>query len=250
MRREGIPYNWGQDGTEQIQGIHSLMGHGSMAAVAADPGLETVHRRQGIAPAHGDLAGGAGRIDVECDDMVQLRHRLVLDHGCGAAGARFVETFLGRLKQQLDPALPRIRLGCVVLLEDLGGAQQHGRVGVVAAGMHDPGVVGLEGMFDLLLDGQRVHVRPNANDRPVGGPDGGGHPGPADLGPDVLRADFGQGVGHQGGGSELPGIPVPDSGGYPCGRQRPWTGFSWLPATWRTFQLKEWRSFSRAGGNA
>ena len=44
--------------------------------------------------------------------------------------------------------------------EDHGRAQEHRRVAVVAAGVHQPGVLRLVGQPGLLLQGQRVHVGP------------------------------------------------------------------------------------------
>ena len=50
-----------------------------------------------------------------------------------------------------------------VLLKELGGAQQHGNVGIVAAGVHFPRLAGGEGQSRLLLEGQRVRVCPQAH---------------------------------------------------------------------------------------
>jgi hypothetical protein len=46
--------------------------------------------------------------------------------------------------------------------EVLRGAEQHGRVPVMAAGMHEAGVLRLVGRIRRLRDRQRVHVRPQA----------------------------------------------------------------------------------------
>ena len=45
-------------------------------------------------------------------------------------------------------------------LEDAGGAQQHGGVAVVAAGVHDTGVLAAVGLAGVFLDGQGIDVRP------------------------------------------------------------------------------------------
>ena len=50
-----------------------------------------------------------------------------------------------------------------MLLKELGGAQQHGNVGIVAAGVHFPRFAGGEGQSRLLLEGQRVRVCPQAH---------------------------------------------------------------------------------------
>ena len=64
--------------------------------------------------------------------------------------------FLRRLKTKLDDA----RQLTLPLFEDPRGAQQHGRMAVVSAGMHSAGVLAPEGYVRLFLDGQRVHIRP------------------------------------------------------------------------------------------
>ena len=77
----------------------------------------------------------------------------VLDHLAGAAAA-----FFSGLKNQVHRAIKIAVFGKV-----LGGCQQHGRVAIVSAGVHFPGV--LAGMLEgvELLHGQSIHVGAQTN---------------------------------------------------------------------------------------
>ena len=71
--------------------------------------------------------------------------------------AGFRADFLPHLEQQLHLAGERVPVGA----EDLRCSQQHGRVAVVAAGVHDPGVLRSIGFRGIrFLDGQGVDIRP------------------------------------------------------------------------------------------
>ena len=72
-----------------------------------------------------------------------------LDHGKGTDG-----DLLGGLEDDAD--LTNQRIGGVA--QDAHGAEHHSHMRVVAARMHDAGVLGGEGKARLLGDGQRVHV--------------------------------------------------------------------------------------------
>ena len=48
---------------------------------------------------------------------------------------------------------------------DRGGDQGHGRVAVMAAGVHDAGVLGSKGQPGCFGDGQRIHVCPDQQGR-------------------------------------------------------------------------------------
>ena len=48
----------------------------------------------------------------------------------------------------------------------LGRPEQHGRVAVMAAGVHDAGILRAIGLVSLLGDAQGIHVRPE-RDRPI-----------------------------------------------------------------------------------
>ena len=78
----------------------------------------------------------------------------ILQHAGLDAALRAFQCLLAGLEQQLDSALKRI----LMLLQQLGGAQHHGRMGVMAAGVHLAGIFRGEVHLCLLLDGQRVHI--------------------------------------------------------------------------------------------
>ncbi len=103
---------------------------------------------------------------------IAVEHAL-LDHQPGAA-----LVFLGRLKDEMHGAGEIARLG-----EVAGGAEQHRRVAVMAAGMHPPGI--LRGMCKpvLLVDVQRVHVGAQRDRAPAGRVAGqrADHAGPGDA---------------------------------------------------------------------
>ena len=80
-------------------------------------------------------------------------HHAVLDHRAAAAAA-----FLGRLEDDHGGAVEIARLG-----EVLRGAQQHGGVAVMAAGVHLAGRLGGVGQAGRLVDRQRVHVGAQAD---------------------------------------------------------------------------------------
>ena len=65
------------------------------------------------------------------------------------------QLFLGRLEHQFDGA----RKGAFIFLEELCRPQQHGRVEIVAAGVHAAVFAG-KGQIGLLRDGQSVDVSP------------------------------------------------------------------------------------------
>ena len=83
----------------------------------------------------------------------ELLEQAVLDHRLAAAAA-----LLGRLEDEVHRTLE-----VAALAQHLGGAQQHGRVAVVAAGMHAAGV--LRAMLEVvgLVHRQAVHVGAQAD---------------------------------------------------------------------------------------
>ena len=80
---------------------------------------------------------------------VHTVQRMLLHHLQSAHGG-----LLRRLEHQAHVAGKLV----LHLVEDLGGAQQHGHVVVMAAGMHLALVVGGEGQAGLLLDGQSINI--------------------------------------------------------------------------------------------
>ena len=107
----------------------------------------------------------------------------------GAAAA-----LLRRLEEHLD------RAGELVLAigQDTGDAEQHGRVGVVAAGVHL--AVDLRAIRHVVLfvDRQRVHIGPEEDDlaRPLAAADQAGYAGHRDAGADVFDTDRAQPLGN------------------------------------------------------
>ena len=99
--------------------------------------------------------------------------------------------------------LPRVLFRDVALVQQMRHAQQHGRVRVVAAGVHHAVVGGLERHVHCFLDGQRVHVGADADGRPVAGADLRDHAGATDAGLHVGVADLGQRIGHELRGAHL-----------------------------------------------
>ena len=98
--------------------------------------------------------------------------QLVVEHGQGAADA-----LLAGLEDQVHGAVEILRLRQIA-----GGAQQHGGVAVMAAGMHPPGRLAFIGEVVGLRHGQRVHIRAQADPaRPVAGAQHADHAGLADA---------------------------------------------------------------------
>ena len=80
----------------------------------------------------------------------------MLAQGFGPAGAGF----LAGLEDQAHPAVDLIPHG----VQRLAGPDEHGGVSIVAAGVHDAGVLGTVGLILVpLLNGQSVHVPPDAD---------------------------------------------------------------------------------------
>ena len=60
------------------------------------------------------------------------------------------------LEHKLDPAVDLVP----VVHQQLGGAEEHGGVGIVPAGVHRPGALAGEGLAGVLHQRQGVHIRP------------------------------------------------------------------------------------------
>ena len=101
---------------------------GGVAAAAGDGDGEFVGRGHDRPGAGGELADGEARHVVHAVDLVDgpAVHQAVLDHRLAAAAA-----FFGRLEDDDRRAVEIARLG-----EVAGGAEQHGGVAVMAAGVH------------------------------------------------------------------------------------------------------------------
>jgi len=116
-----------------------------------------------------------------------LKQALV-DHLLGAGTALF-----GRLKDEVHDAIEPAMQG-----QPARAGEQHGRVAIVAAGMHAPLV--LRGMIKgvVLLQGQGIHIGPQTDGaRAAATPEGAHHAGATDAGGD-LKAPGLEFFGHDG----------------------------------------------------
>ena len=116
-------------------------------------------------------------------------HHAVLDHLVAAAAA-----FFRGLEDDRDGTGEIARLGQIFRC-----AEQHGRVPVMAAGMHLAGHGGGIGLAAGLADRQRVHVGAQADGRAVAQPaaNHADHAGPADAGHDLVAAELGEPFGDE-----------------------------------------------------
>ena len=130
---------------------------GAVRGLAGDVDVVEVEGRgdDAVVHAHGaDLHALAGGGDVRGEDGVHVRvlKRARLDHRPGAAHRSLL---LGGLENELHAAAKLV----AHTAEHLRHAEQHGRVRVVAAGVHHAVVLAGEVQAGLLLDGQGVYVR-------------------------------------------------------------------------------------------
>ena len=184
-----------EDMAGDVERVHQLVRARAVAALAVHDDVDVVDGREAGARARGDLAqavverhevDGRGGVDVRV-----LQHARV-DHGLVAADLVGRAALLVGLEHELHAAG---QLG-LAAFQDAGGAQQHGGVRVVPAGVHVVGRGG-EGQPRLLLDGQRVHVgaqHETAARRRVA--DGGHEAARHDL--FRFETDFPQTLGHVG----------------------------------------------------
>ena len=164
--------------------VDALVRSGGMAALAGDLDVDAVARGQQRAGADGELADGDARHVVHAVDLLDAPalHQAVVHHGLAAGAA-----LLGRLEDDDGGAVEVARLAQI-----LGGAQQHGRVPVVAAGVHVARRLGGVGQAGDLRHGQRVHVGAHADHLARGGlatPDDADHARPADAGHHLVAAE-------------------------------------------------------------
>ena len=141
----------GYHGAGRRDDVDPLVGSGAVAALAPDGQGEeaaAAHAHPGL---HADRAAGQVRGHVDGKDCVHAVQYPGLQQGTARPGE-----LLRRLKHQPHPA----GQGLPLLPQQGGGPQQHGGVGVVAAGVHHAGDLGGKGQAGGLLDGQGVHVRP------------------------------------------------------------------------------------------
>ena len=97
------------------------------------------------------------------DHGVQAFQRLLLNHQAAAAVAiGFTPFFFARLEEQAYFPRRSIRH----FIEQLGDAEQHGGMRVMAAGVHQAGGLRFVGDLVRFLDRQGIHIGANANRRP------------------------------------------------------------------------------------
>jgi hypothetical protein len=136
-------------------GIDALLGMRTVGTLAGDGDVE-----EGAA---GGSCGGAG------DEFAHRQAGAVVHAEDGIAGETLeqpvlqhfqcaADAFLGRLEDEVDGAVEVAGFRQV-----FGGTQQHGRVAVVAAGVHAAGVLAGMGQSGCLQDRQRVHVGTQAD---------------------------------------------------------------------------------------
>ena len=178
------------------RGIDAIMRLGRMAALAGDDDLELIRRRHHRAGANGELAqGDAGHIV----HAVNLIDAPAVHHAIGAHLAPPTATLFGGLKDHHGGAVKVARLGQV-----FGRAHQHGRMPVMATGMHL--ARGFRGILrpGLLMNRQRIHIGAQPNHPALGvrlALDHRHHPGAANAFHHLVTANGTAELGHLGGGA-------------------------------------------------
>ena len=135
-------------------GVDAVLGRSAMAALAVENDPVIVAGSGNGAPAQLDLAGLIGLTgDVDGHSVVGLGifQTAVLDHGTGAG-----QSFLTRLEHQDHKALEFLFMG----FQQFGRTQQHGGMGVMAAGVHFSRALGGIGQAGVLGEGQSIHISP------------------------------------------------------------------------------------------
>ena len=141
--------------------ILRLVRHRTVPARSADHDVEGVERGQDGAGSGGDRASREVDHAGLDGNIVETEHsvdRKTLEESVADQRGRTSPALLGRLEDQHHPA-PRRRM----ISEVASRAQEHGRVGVVPAGVHDAGMLGPRLGVGRFLDRQRVHVRPQSD---------------------------------------------------------------------------------------
>ena len=131
--------------------VDRIMGHGRVAALAVDGSEQLVGRSEQRAAAAGD--GTAGDVGEDMDGEGRLGRGIVeqpfLDHVAGAG-----LSLLARLEHEQDGAGEPVAAGA----KDPRGAGEHGRMSIMAAGVHMPGGGRGESESGVFVDRQRIHV--------------------------------------------------------------------------------------------
>ena len=144
-----------QDLRGDRQRIHRQVRHGAVPALAAHAHQKLVAGRQHRPGRRGEVPGGNARHVVHAEDGL---HRKALEQAVFHHLARAAAVLFGGLEDQVHGAFKAA--GARQLLR---GAQQHGGVAVVAAGVHHAGVAAGVREFVGLGHRQRVHVGAQAH---------------------------------------------------------------------------------------
>ena len=104
---------------------------------------------------------------MQADDGAYLIQDAKLDHKFGAAQRAGRQTFFRGLENKADTA----GQGLPEFGKQFGGPQGDGQVKIVAAGVHDSGILGGPGFVRRFLDGQGIHVGPPGKGRAGPGAD-------------------------------------------------------------------------------
>ena len=140
-------------------GIFALMLLGSMGAGAVEFYPEAHAVAALVAAAEADGADGILVIHMQRDDAVDVIHDTVFRQFLAAR----LDILLRRGKQQLHTA-PEL----ILPIQQLpGSGQQNGGVAIMTAGVHHAIDPGAAGNVIFLMNGQSVHIRPQADDEPV-----------------------------------------------------------------------------------
>ena len=141
----------GYDLCARHSGIAAQMRHGTMAGFALD------HHAEMVAGGHQRTGTGAKGAHGQAGPHMQTEHGIYILHGTGgdhALCAAVGRKLFGGLEDQANTAG---NVG-LVLGQQLGSAQQHGNVVVVAAGVHQAGIAAGIGQAGFLGDLQSVHI--------------------------------------------------------------------------------------------
>ena len=135
-----------------VDRVHPQVGIAAVGVLAPDGHLKIVAGGAHRTRCHGNGAQGEGRHHVHAEDGVRpgIGEGTILDHGrCAQV------LFIG-----LEEKDHRTGDFLTAPGEDFGNLKLNGNVAVMAAGVHDAGVLGAEGQVVFLRDGQGVHIRP------------------------------------------------------------------------------------------
>ena len=176
-------------------GVDRQMRPRRVPAFAFQRDLDVVGRRHHRPGADAELSERNTRIIMHAVDFLdaEAADQSVLDHGRRAGAA-----LLRRLENHHRRAGEVARLG-----EIFGGAKEHRGMPVMAAGVHLAGDGRLIRQAGFLLDRQRIHVGPHADNLAAGfsPADDADHAGAPDAGHDLVAAEALELVGNRGRGA-------------------------------------------------